>query len=337
MGKWQQRSVVFKLALLFMYFIFLVYALAFSIPTWLGGGLIFGLLEKDIIFGLWAICKKTSDSGGFETCEKMAFGDNTPWMDGVRAVWVAGMFFYVVAVFYSLVDNCCTREDSRDYGLTGALAILAGLSGAVGVIVVAIKIEEDSPNVQYYWGYMLACITSGLTLILAIILLITKNTKSSEKAQADRTADYVFAHKQPNPYAQEYTNQGYTRDDIPLANGVTYHHTPTAHPYTAYQDGYTGTNYPPTRSQEPIYGQPHKSPYGGYYNGRPAQLHDASDVGSAYTDLSNGYTTELIQAEHTLSRPGAAQRADFVRGAGDYARQEYPGRNDNFANGSRLY
>lgn len=213
-----------------------------------------------------------------------------------------------------------------------------GLCGAVGVIVTAIEVEEeDTKNLGYYWGYMLACITSGLTLILAIILLITKNIKSSEKSRDDRTADYVFAHKQPNPYAQEYTNQGYSRDDIPLANGITYHHTPTAHPYTTYQDGYNGNYHPPTRSQEPIYGQPNKAPYGGYYNARPGPLHDASDVGTAYTDLSNGYTTELINAEHTLTRPGAAQRGDFVRGGGDYGRQDYSGKNDYFLNGSRPY
>lgn len=71
MGKWQHRSVVYQLTLVFMYFIFLVYALAFSIPTWLGGD------DNSVLFlfGLWAKCLRTHDSGDFKNCEKFAFGD----------------------------------------------------------------------------------------------------------------------------------------------------------------------------------------------------------------------------------------------------------------------
>uniref|UniRef100_A0A0B7A7S9 Uncharacterized protein n=1 Tax=Arion vulgaris TaxID=1028688 RepID=A0A0B7A7S9_9EUPU len=332
MVKLQHRSVVYKVTLAFMYFIFLVYAVAFSIPTWFGARpqLVLGFK------GLWVLCLTNDDVADFSNCGKYAFGDDSDWFDGVRGLWIAGMFFYVVAVVYSIVENCCSDEDSKDRGVTGILAILAGLCGAVGVIVAAIEIEENSLNFDYYWGYMLACITSGLTLILAIILLITCNVRSSEKPRDDRTADYVFAHKQGIPQAApEYTNHGYSRDEIPLASGVTYQHTPSAHPYTMYQDGYNN-GYPQGRSHVDVYAQPAKSPYG-YYNGRPNHLHNPSDANTAMTDLSNGYTNELINAEHTLTRSNVGQRGDFVRPAADYGRQEFLARNDNYPNGSRIY
>lgn len=307
-----------------MYFIFLVYALAFCIPAWAG---------NDTMIGLWARCTRTSDSGGFEDCSAWAFGDGgQAWMDGVRAVWLAGMFFYVLAVLFSFVENCCSGSNKKDYGVTGVLAILAGLSGAVGVIVLAIEVElHYSDTMNYYWGYMLACITSGLTLILAIILLITRNVKSYEKSPDDRTADYVLAHKS-NPYTAEFTNHGYSHDNIPLANGVTYQHTPAAHPYTTYQEGYNGNKIPQGRNQAPAYGQPGYNPYG-YYGGAPNQRHSVAES----ADLSNGYTSELINAEHSLNRSKPiAQRGDFIRG-GDYGRQDFPARNDYYPNGTRAY
>lgn len=48
------------------------------------------------------------------------------WMDGVRGVWIGGMACYVLAVLHSLIENCCTKEGSRDYGVTGILTLLAG-------------------------------------------------------------------------------------------------------------------------------------------------------------------------------------------------------------------
>jgi hypothetical protein len=331
MSKWQSRCVVYKIALVLLYFIFLVYALAFAIPTWIG----FQAIEKSNFIGLWAACDGSEEGGNFQNCTKYAFGDGHAWMDGVRGLWLAGMFIYLVAVLYSLAENCCASEQIRDYGLVGALVILAGLCGAVGVIVMAIEVEEYvQPKVTYFWGYMLACITSGLSIILALILLITRNVTPKKKSVDNRTADYVFDHKQSSPYVSEYTNQGYSHNDIPLANGVTYHHTPTAHPYTTYQDGYNN-NVPQPRSDP--YAHPDKSSYG-YYNGRPNQLHDPADPSVIYTDLSNGYTNELLSAEHTLSRSNVGQQGNFARPpGGDFPKQDFGGRNNGYMSGSRPY
>ncbi|CAL1535899.1 unnamed protein product [Lymnaea stagnalis] len=325
MAKWNQRSSIYQVTLMFNYFIFLVYALAFCIPTWWGAG---------NFYGLWVDCVGT-DTSIMKDCQKHAFGDDVAWYDGVRGVWVGGMACYVLAVLYSLAENCCGREGSRDYGITGILTFLAGACGAAGVITVAVELETNVTiptavrtlgydHIEYYWGYMLACIASALALILALVLLITRNTTKRDKAKESRTADYVFSQPQANPYTPEYTNHGYARDDIPLANGVTYQHTP-ANGYAMYQSvPYNGNSLPPARN-----GAKYGYTGNGYDVGRPNQRHSMAES----ADLSNGYTPELIQAEHTLSRV-----QNGPRGVGDYARNDYVGgRSEYYMNGSRPY
>ncbi|KAH9512889.1 hypothetical protein Btru_036884 [Bulinus truncatus] len=289
MAKWSERSIIYKVTLLFNYFIFLVYGLAFAIPTWWGS----------VYFqGLWVRCTGT-DTSLMKNCETHAFGsDSSPWMDGVRGVWIGGMACYVLAVLYSLVENCCTKEGSRDYGLTGILTLLAGACGAAGVITVAVEVETSTGMGDYYWGFMLACITSGLALILALVLLITCSIVSGDKSKSSRTADYVFTHN-ASPYTQEFTNQGYTREDLPLSNGVTHHYTPSPNPtpYAMYPTAPYNTN----SLQYPRNGMKYTG--NGYDMNRPNQRHSLAES----ADLSNGYTPELLQAEQTLNRTQTAQ------------------------------
>lgn len=279
--------------------------------------------------GLWVQCSGT-DTSKMTDCKTEAFGDDVAWFDGVRGVWVGGMACYVLAVLYSLAENCCGREGSRDYGITGILTFFAGACGAAGVITLAVEVETNVPEspdyaLEYFWGYMLACIASALALILALVLLITRNVTKGDKAKASRTADYVFSHPQSGPYVPEYTNHAYARDDIPLANGVTYQHTPS-NGYAMYQSGpQNGNSLPPGRNGVKYGGYPSN----GYDMGRPNQRHSIAES----ADLSNGYTPELIQAEHTLSRV-----QNGPRGVGDYARNDYVGgRGDYYMNGSRPY
>lgn len=194
------------------------------------------------------------------------------------------------------------------------------------MIVVAIEVEinvnaDDSKTKQYFWGYMLACIASGLALILALILLITCNIRTNDKASASRTADYVFNQTPTNPYGPEYTNSAFNRDEIPLANGVTHKHVPVNNPYSMYGNG--------NGAQHPRNGAPYPGYVGnGYDPTRPNQRHSYAES----ADLSNGYTTELIQAEHTLSRSNLNLAG---RGDVNYARNGT--RADYVMNGNRQY
>ncbi|KAK0055918.1 hypothetical protein Bpfe_014587 [Biomphalaria pfeifferi] len=305
MAKWSERSVIYRVTLLFNYFIFLVYGLAFAIPTWWGSG---------IFRGLWVECSGT-DTSIMTDCNVNAFGSDNAWMDGVRGVWIGGMACYVLAVLHSLIENCCTKEGSRDYGVTGILTLLAGACGAAGVITVAVEVETNVVQGEYFWGFMLACITSGLALIMALVLLITCNIVSGDKTKA-RTADYVF-NRTAAPYTQEFTNQGYTREDLPLSNGVTHHFTPNPNPnpYTMYPTAPYSTNSLQYQSNGKKY------PGNGYDMSRPNQRHSLAES----ADLSNGYTPELLHAEQTLTR-----NLQGPNGAGLT-------RNDYQMNGSRPY
>ncbi|XP_012946929.1 uncharacterized protein LOC101862247 [Aplysia californica] len=325
--KWSYRSTLYKVALVFMYFIFLVFVLAFAVPTWYGP-------SSGSFAGLWLECIPASDDVDFDDCTTLKFEDSPDWMNGVRGVWAGGVFFYLLAVLVSFMENYCCSDKNKDHGVSCCFALLAGLCGAAGVILVAIKTADNDLLNHYRWGFFLACISSGLTIILAIMLFITRElTVINEKARQSRTADYVFAQK---PYYPDYTNQGFQRDDMPLANGVTYHHSP--HPYSSYRGGeqppqthpsapYPGNSLQHSRGQAVGYnggvgGGSGYQPFG-YDMQRPSQRHSMAES----ADLSNGFTTELIHAEHSLSRTNH-------RG-GDYGRtQDFaPRQQDYYMNG----
>ena len=152
---------------------------------------------------------------------------------------------------------------------------------------------------------MIACIASGLAILLAIALLIARNSGISDddyyyeeeeekRRHGSRAIDYVNNYgKQPNPgygyggSPYEYHNAGYRGDHYPgghhdgynppLGNGVSYHHqpTPAQHPYTMYQ----GSSLPRHNG-------------GGY---RHSMAESA--------DLSNGFTPTIIHAEQSHVRP----------------------------------
>lgn len=315
MGKWSWRSGLYKMATVFTFFVFLVYGLAFSTPTWIGKD----VGNKTQFQGLWLICTG-DDQIDFDDCSEHSFGDDWDWNDGVRGCWVGGMFFFLVGILHSLFENCCGDEDSKDYGLTGTLVLLAGLCGAAGVILTAVKVEDsDIGYDEYYWGFIIACAASGLAILLSIVLLIARNAGHSDNASdydedeakrrhGSRAIDYVNNYgKQPyhgygyggTPY--EYQNAGYRGDqhypgghhdgyNPPLGNGVSYHHqpTPAQHPYTMYQ----GSSLPRHNG-------------GGYRHSMAESV-----------DLSNGFTPTHIHAEQSLNRPS---------------------RGDYFMNGSRPY
>ena len=174
------------------------------------------------------------------------------------------------------------------------------------------KVEDSNIGYdKYYWGFMIACIASGLAILLSIVLLIARNSgladdgsdyddEEDKRRHGSRAIDYVNNYgKQPyngggygypaSPY--EYHNAGYRGDhhyppqhdayNSPLGNGVSYHHQPTpahqAHPYTMYQ----GSSLP------------RHSGGGGY---RHSMAESA--------DLSNGFTPTIIHAEQqSLGRP----------------------------------
>ncbi|KAK3766252.1 hypothetical protein RRG08_036889 [Elysia crispata] len=300
MAKWRWRSGLYKTATVFTFFVFLVYGLAFSTPSWFGDE-----SNETIQFqGLWLLCFG-SDEIDFDNCTRQAFGEDWEWMDGVRGCWVGGMFFFLVGVLFSLVENFCGNERSRDYGLTGTLVLLAGLCGSAGVILTAVKVSDDNGYDEFYWGFMIACIASGLAILLAIALLIARNSGISDddyyyeeeeekRRHGSRAIDYVNNYgKQPNPdygyggSPYEYHNAGYRGDHYPgghhdgynppLGNGVSYHHqpTPAQHPYTMYQ----GSSLPRHNG-------------GGY---RHSMAESA--------DLSNGFTPTIIHAEQSHVRP----------------------------------
>ncbi|GFO31360.1 hypothetical protein PoB_005786500 [Plakobranchus ocellatus] len=309
MGKWGARSGLYKAALILTYFVFLVYGLAFAVPAWLGRDPAVTDPNKIQFLGLWLSCEG-SDEIDFDDCSENSFGDDWDWMDAVRGCWTGGMFFFLVGVIYSLIENCCGDENSKDYGLTGTLVLLSGLCGAAGVIVATVNMEDsDSHGLnEYYWGFMIACIASGLAILLAIVLIIARNSgfadsdsvsdeDENKRRHGSRAIDYVNNYKQP-PYGHgygspyEYHNAGYRGDQYqhgpqhdgyapPLGNGVNYHHQPTAaHPYTMYQ----GSSLPRQNG-------------GGY---RHSMAESA--------DLSNGFTPTIMHAEQSMGRPG---RGDY--------------------------
>ncbi|GFS15671.1 hypothetical protein ElyMa_006776200 [Elysia marginata] len=308
-GKWSWRSGLYKTATVFTFFVFLVYGLGFSVPTWIGRDPALlqngtAVANKIQFQGLWLVCVG-DDEIDFDDCSKQVFGDDWDWMDAVRGCWVGGMFFFLVGILYSLVENCCGDDESNDYGLTGALVLLAGLCGAAGVILTVVKMEDSNIGYdEYYWGFIVACAASGLAILLSIVLLIARNAgrpdddsdydeDEDKRRHGSRAIDYVHNYgKQPyhgygyggSPY--EYQNAGYRGDHNypggpPLGNGVSYHHqpTPAQHPYTMYQ----GSSLPRHNG-------------GGY---RHSMAESA--------DLSNGFTPTHIHAEQS-SRPS---RGDY--------------------------
>ena len=79
MSSWSSRSSLYKWTLVFLYFMFLVYGLAFSVPTWFGdtetvtvGG---GVSRPPYFQGLWMVCGGVTDDVDFDNCETTAFGD----------------------------------------------------------------------------------------------------------------------------------------------------------------------------------------------------------------------------------------------------------------------
>ena len=73
------------------------------------------------------------------------------------------------------------------------MSLIPGLDGAAGVIVVAVKTSDKDTLNNYRWGYFLACASSGITIILSIMLFLTRNVRAgTEKSRASRTADYVY-------------------------------------------------------------------------------------------------------------------------------------------------
>jgi len=320
MSSWSSRSSLYKWTLVFLYFMFLVYGLAFSVPTWFGDTetvtVTGGAASRAPYFqGLWMVCTDVSDDVDFDSCKVRSFGDeagaagehadSSDWMDGVRGVWVAGAAFYLLAVLISFGDNCCCgSENGKDHGVAAIWALIAGLDGAAGVIVVAVKTSDKDTLNNYRWGYFLACTSSGLTIILSIMLFLTRNVRpGTEKSRASRTADYVYnSGKAGGP---QY-NGGYHHDNIPMQNGGPHPH-PHQQQYSMYRGeprqpsapGYHGNSLPHPRHQgSGGYSGPGYTPFGGYDMGRANNRTSMAES----ADLSNGYTTELINAEHSLSR-----------------------------------
>lgn len=337
MSKWSSRSSLYRFTFVCLVFLFLTFLLAAAVPQWFGsksthsvavGGATVQVTQP-YYKGLWLTCTKVVDDVDFDNCTVVAFGDdNLDWMDGVRGVWVAGAAFYSLAILIAIGDNCCCDCGNKDYGMTAMWMLIAGLDGAAGVIVVAVKTADDDSMNDYRWGFYLACVSSGLTIILSIMLCISRHpTRGSEKTQRSRTADYVY-NSGPNSGVKNggpQQNGGFTnhRDDIPMSNG---YHGPgqTQNAYSMYRGGpqqaepsapYHGQSLQRPRVQPQ--GGPGYSPYGngnGYDMSRPNQR--ASMAESA--DLSNGYTTDLIQAEHSLSRSNRPAYGGQGQGGQDY-------------------
>ncbi|RUS76345.1 hypothetical protein EGW08_015907 [Elysia chlorotica] len=210
-------------------------------------------------------------------------------------------------------DNCSKQAWGDDWGLCGA----------AGVILTTVKIEDSNIGYdKYYWGFMIACIASGLAILLAIVLLIARNSgfdddydyedEEEKRRHGSRAIDYVNSYgKQQQPYPgyaygnspYEYHNAGYKGDNHypgghhdgynpPLGNGVSYHHqpTPAQHPYTMYQ----GSSLPRHNG-------------GGY---RHSMAESA--------DLSNGFTPTIIHAEQTHLGRGGPRGDYYMNGSRPY-------------------